>query len=268
MRQHRHSGTSRHMPQSGRSTSWERVGSWYSESVAAKGHYYHQHVIVPETLRLLGLTAGDSLLDLGCGQGFFSTKIPAGVAYTGIDLAPGLIEYARKHFPASNRTFITGDITKPLPTAKKDFSHAVIILALQNTDNPAAVMANTGMHLKAGGKLVLILNHPCFRIPRQSSWGIDEGNKLQYRRINRYQSPLKIPVTMHPGKGERSPVTWSFHYPLSVISDALTNNGFAITRICEWSSDRESEGSAARMENRARAEIPLFLAIRAQKTSS
>ena len=72
---------------------------------------------------------------------------------------------------------------------------------------------------------------------------------------------------MHPGKGD-SPVTWSFHRPLSEYFKILKDNRFTVQILEEWSSDKESEGSAARMENRARAEIPLFLAIKAIKLNN
>jgi len=42
--------------------------------------------------------------------------------------------------------------------------------------------------------LVIVLNHPCFRIPRQSGWGIDEKNKLQFRKVIKYMSPMEIPL--------------------------------------------------------------------------
>jgi hypothetical protein len=37
--------------------------------------------------------------------------------------------------------------------------------------------------------MVLLLTHPCFRVPRQSGWGWDEQRKLQYRRVDRYLTP-------------------------------------------------------------------------------
>jgi hypothetical protein len=121
-----------------------------------------------------------------------------------------------------------------------------------------------GGRLKRGGRLLIVLNHPCFRIPRQSGWGIDEESDLQYRRIQRYMTPLEIPIQMHPGKGERSETTLSFHRPLSVYSSWLWQAGFLIEKIEEWCSDKTSEGAASRRENRARREIPLFLALLAR----
>jgi SAM-dependent methyltransferase len=241
-------------------TSWKSVGPWYQNLVDKKGHYYHEHLIIPGVLKMLGLKAGDSLLDLGCGQGILGRSIPVNIKYTGIDLAPNLIGYAKNLDRNPNHQYFVGDVTEPVNPALKDFNHAAIILALQNIEFPEKTIREAAIHLGDNGKLVIVLNHPCFRIPRQSSWGIDENNKMQFRRVNRYLSPLKIPINMHPGE-RSSPVTWTFHRPLSDYFRMLSESGFTVENLEEWSSDKESEGSASRMENRARAEIPLFLAI-------
>ena len=88
--------------------------------------------------------------------------------------------------------------------------------------------------LQKGGKFVIILNHPCFRIPRQSGWGIEEEKKLQYRRIDRYQTDMKIPIQANPSKGNSSESTWSFHHPLSTYSKWIKSAGFQIESIDEW----------------------------------
>ncbi len=151
-----------------------------------------------------------------------------------------------------------------MPIKDLSFTHATIILALQNVAHPEAVLQNAARHLQPGGTLVIVLNHPCFRIPRQTHWGIDAPKKLQYRRIDRYLSPLKIPIQAHPSQKERSATTWSFHRPLSAYSRFLTDAGFSIIQIEEWISDKISTGKAAKMENRARAEFPLFLTFKAR----
>lgn len=246
-------------------TSWQHAGEWYSKLVDRKGHYYHQHVIIPGVLRLLSLKPDSALLDLACGQGVLGRQIPKKVYYQGIDIASSLMNFAIKEDKMPDHFYTVSDVTIPLPIIKNDFTHATIILALQNIANPEMVMVNAREHLQVGGKLVIVINHPCFRIPRQSSWEIDQKNKLQYRRINRYLTPLTIPITQHPGKQNRSPITWSFHYPLSSYSAFLYKNGFIIEKIEEWISDKTSVGKAAKMENRSRMEFPLFMAILAQK---
>jgi ubiquinone/menaquinone biosynthesis C-methylase UbiE len=247
------------------STSWQPVSEWYQKSVGESGHYYHEHIVLPNTLKLLQLNEESSLLDLGCGQGVLERQIPSNTYYQGYDISSSLIEYAKDHLASPAHHFGVADVTRAtIPLQKKDFTHSAIILALQNMEKPENALKNAATHLRSGGKLVVVLNHPCFRIPRQSSWGIDEEKKTQYRRVDRYFSPMKIPITAHPGK-TNSPVTWSFHEPISFYTHALASTGFTIETIEEWNSDKQSIGRSAKMENRGRAEFPLFLTFVVRK---
>lgn len=236
---------------------------WYDQKVGHEGHYYHQHVILPNVMRLLG--SPRKLLDVGCGQGILARKLPKNTQYYGLDLSPSLIAKAKQMQPALAKNFQVQDATRPFTLKERDFSHATIILALQNMAEPSTVLKNIEQHLSAQGKLLLVLNHPSFRIPRQSGWSIDVAKKLQSRRIDRYLSPLEIPIQTHPGQGEASSSSVTFHLPLSAYSKLLSESGFLIEQIEEWCSDKASTGPSARMENRARQEFPLFLAILAQK---
>lgn len=246
-------------------TSWEPVKSWYHAAVGEEGHYYHRQIILPGMMRLLNMDADASVLDLACGQGVFARQLPKNVPYTGVDISPSLIKAAKKEDPNPAHQFLVGDITKSLSIKNGTFSHCVIVLALQNVEHPYIAIKNAYTALKTGGKLLIVLNHPCFRIPRQSSWQVDKEKKIQYRRLDRYYSEMKIPIQAHPSKGKESPETLSFHHPLSAYSKWLFDAGFCISLMEEWCSDKVSTGAAAKMENRSREEFPLFLAILATK---
>lgn len=250
------------------STSWDRVGKWYNESVGEGGHHYHQTLIIPNVLKLFNFPKNQSsfLLDLACGQGVLSRSLPKNISYVGVDAAPSLITSAKQLNKNPLHQFVHADITLPLSLSKSSFSHGSIILALQNINNPLAVFKNAYHYLEPDAPFVIVLNHPCFRIPRQSSWKIDQSNKIQYRRIDRYMSQMEIPIQAHPSKGKNSSQTWSFHYSLSALSHWLKEAGFTIELIDEWCSNKISEGGAAKMENRSREEIPLFMAILARRT--
>lgn len=246
-----------------RDTSWQAGAKWYDKKVGNDGHYFHQHIVIPSVLHALQFEKGDALLDLACGQGVLARKIPQDVFYQGVDLSADLISQAKKRDQQSNHSFLRADITKPLHFHRR-FTHATVILAIQNVEFPEKVFQNISGLLQKNGTAVVVMNHPCFRIPRQSSWGVDEQKKTQYRRIDRYLSPLKIPITVHPGQ-KKSAVLWSFHHSLSEYSQFLSKAGFVIEQINEFSSDKQSVGKAAKMENRSRAEIPMFLLIKAKK---
>ncbi len=255
------------MKQKIKDTSWNKVATWYDKSVGQDGHYYHEHIVIPGVLRLLDLKNEDSLLDLACGQGVLSRKIKPIKKYLGLDLSKDLIKFAKEHNRQNNHEFMVCDLSKILQPRTEKFDKATIILALQNIELANNVIKNAANYLKKGGRLVIVLNHPCFRIPRQSSWQTDIKNKQQQRVLNRYLSPLKIPIDMNPSEKnqeQNKKITWSFHNSLQDYSQMLYENGFLIEKIEEWSSDKESMGKMARMENRARSEFPLFMAISAQ----
>jgi ubiquinone/menaquinone biosynthesis C-methylase UbiE len=246
-------------------TSWEEGASWYNNIVGKDGHYYHKELILPCALRLLKLQKQDSLLDLGCGQGILARHIPKDIQYVGIDIAKSLIDHAKKYSQGQkSQKFLVSDITQKLPLGEDElFSHAACLLALQNVEHPELVLRNAASHLRQGATFLLIINHPCFRIPRQSDWGFDEATKRIYRKMFCYKTPQRIPIETHPGK-EKKIVTWSFHHPLESYFKWLHEAGLMVAGIEELYSEKESIGKAAKLENRARKEFPLFLAIRAK----
>jgi ubiquinone/menaquinone biosynthesis C-methylase UbiE len=248
-------------------TSWESSTRWYDKIVGTEGHYYHRQVILPKLLQMTGWKEQKTLtlLDIGCGQGILERMLPTTCSYTGVDISPSLVALAQKKALSANHRFLTGDVTKKLNLPLNNFTDAVFLLSLQNMDDPQKALSFAAHHLAPHGRLSLVLNHPCFRIPRQSSWEVDENKKLQYRRIDSYSSPLKVPIQMQPGREKSSPTTYSAHFSLAALSSWLQACNFTIVRMEEWHSDKESEGSKARMENRARKEFPLFLTLICEK---
>jgi ubiquinone/menaquinone biosynthesis C-methylase UbiE len=246
---------------------WEEASRWYASCVGERGHYYHTKVLIPGALRLLGIDekATGALLDMGCGSGVFAPHLPRGVAYWGVDASPTLLKIAKKTVRRPETHWIEGDASSPLPMAREGFDWALFLLSLQNMARPQAAIRQAASRLKAGGRILLILNHPCFRIPRQTHWGYDEKTKIQYRRIDAYLSPLSIPIETHPGARAKGPSTFSYHHSLTDLASFLFQEGFLIDALEEWRSDKESTGARAKSENRARREIPLFLALRGRK---
>ena len=246
-------------------TSWEKSSKWYKKIVGEDGHYFHQAVIFPKIEQLINFEKINSVLDLACGQGIFERQINPKSEYIGVDISRSLIDEAKRRSTNKNHQFLVADISKKLPLKENHFDLVIIILALQNIRDVDGVIKNAYKHLKDNGQFLIILNHPVFRIPRQSSWGVDTDSKTQYRRIDRYMSGLEIPISTNPGKFQNSEITWSFHFPLAKYSQILFDNNFLIEKIEEWVSDKKSTGPMAKMEDRARNEIPMFMAIKAIK---
>ncbi len=252
-------------------TSWDRSGPWYDKIVSERGHHFHQSLLIPKTLNWLQESGpAKSLVDLGCGQGVLARALDKDLPYLGIDASQTLLKKAQRQSKSPKQRFARADLSSRETSIKKeraDFSHAVMLLSLQNMADGQMALINARRLLKSKGHLLLILNHPCFRIPRQSSWKMDEQQMVQSRCINAYLSPLAIPIVTNPGRSEQlaeePKSVVSFHQPLSTLTQWLCASGFFIAKIDEWISEKVSEGKFARAENRARREIPLFLALHA-----
>jgi ubiquinone/menaquinone biosynthesis C-methylase UbiE len=143
------------------------------------------------------------------------------------------------------------------------------VLAIQNIANVQQVFEEVHRVLASGGRFVLVLNHPAFRVPKASSWGFDDAAHAQYRRVDKYLSAQTVQILMHPGlaggpKGDAT--TLSYHRSLQDYFKAFAKSGFAVTRLEEWISHRTSQrGPRADAEDTARKEIPLFLMLEAQR---
>ena len=57
------------------------------------------------------LPLGKDVIELGCGDGFFTNFLDDGQGYIGIDFSTVLINHGKKMYP--DRTFIQGDIREP-----------------------------------------------------------------------------------------------------------------------------------------------------------
>lgn len=240
-------------------TSWGGVARWYDALLEKDDDTYQTKVILPNLVRLMDLKKGERVLDLACGQGFF-TRIfhAAGADVSGLDIAAPLIELAKKQSLKEVKYFVHS--AEDLSIFQDGcFEKISIVLAIQNIEAPHKVFKECARVLKPGGKLFLVLNHPAFRIPKSSSWGYDELTKTQYRRVDHYMSERKIEIDMNPSRPGTS-MTVSFHRSLQDYFKTLANAGFVVARLEEWLSHRESEqGSRREAEDRARREIPLFL---------
>ena len=243
--------------------------SWENEYVVGE---YQKELILPNLLRLMEIKPfdkvhgkqGDVILDVACGSGFFANEFfKKGAKVVGVDISDKLIKLAKKNYPKID--FRAGSAEKLSFLKDKSFDKAVMILAIQNMEKVQEALLECAKVLKPHGKLFIVMTHPAFRALKESSWGWDEKNQVQYRRIDRYLSESKERILMHPGDAPGE-FTISFNRPLQYYFKAINKAGMAVGRLEEWNSHKKSEaGPRAKAEDIARKEIPLFLMMEAIK---
>lgn len=259
-----------------RPTHWDHVSEWY-DGLLAGGSDHHEHLLIPGVLRLLDIEPEQTVLDVACGQGVLARALAErGGRVVGIDAAESLIERARDASPDNDHLdFRVGDaqrLAEAVTPPEGGFDSAVCMMALMNIADLDAVCAGAAEMLAPGGRFVGVILHPAFRSPKQTAWGwvgSAPGEQTQFRRVDAYMGESAIPITMNPGaaaSGADPVTTTTFHRPIARYAKAIARSGMFIDSIEEWASKRESQpGPRADEENRARQEIPMFMAFRAVK---
>lgn len=249
-----------------RDTSWNKVASWYDELLTTDADSYQAKVIAPNLLRILDIKKDEYIYDLACGQGYFSNIFfKNGAKVVASDLSKKLIETATKNSPKEIK-FYTSKADRAQFLKDKSIDTIVIILAIQNIENVTGVFAECSRILKDGGKVVLVINHPAFRVPQGSDWNFTDG--VQSRIVSKYLSESKISIDMTPGEKDikKKIKTISFHRSMQYYMKIFAKNSFAITRLEEWISHKKSQnGPRQNAEDTARKEIPLFMCIEIKK---
>jgi ubiquinone/menaquinone biosynthesis C-methylase UbiE len=253
-------------------TSWEDVADWYRGLARKKGRDLVARVVNPEVLRLAGPLEGRSVLDVGCGPGALARVMAErGAAVTGVDASPKMIEIAIRDAKEARidpaPRFLVADAAEAEALPPGPFDLVTIVLALQNIQDPRRALGSVTRRMAPGGRLVLALNHPCFRNPGATHWGWDSETKVQFRRVDGYRTPRRVDIQVHPGSDPKL-VRPSFHWPLESLFGWLRDAGLRVVDLAEPVSDRSSHGGRAAAENRARAEIPMFLVLLAERERS
>lgn len=245
-------------------TSWGKVAKWYDDLLENSPDTYQEKVIKPNLIRILQPKAGEEILDLGCGQGYFARVLGSlGVKVLGVDVAGELIKLATEK-AGSNEKYLVLSAEKLVNINSARFDAAICVLALQNIKNLDASVFEISRVLKKGGRAVLVLNHPAFRVPKASDWGFDETENVQFRRVEKYLSEITQEVDMTQGEKNfsKKKFTTSFHRPLQVYFKAFSKHGFCVRRLEEWISHKISDkGTRKQAEDLARKEIPLFMCL-------
>ncbi len=264
-------------------TDWGSVAQKYDKYLNSESNY-HNEVILPNFMRLLGDISKKNILDIACGQGAFCEEIvrkanesKLKINISGFDLGADLIKIAQSN-AGKNKSNINYKILDAqdfaheyLKEIKKDgdkFDIIYCVLAVQNIENIKSVLENAKKVISENGKIIFVINHPAYRIPKFTSWGnvTEVGAKeIQYRRVDKYMSEDKIKMDMTPSEKREvfKKYTYSYHRPLQTYFKIFANLGFAVTKLEEWISNKVSEegGKNSERENTARKEFPMFMCL-------
>ena len=126
-------------------------------------------------LRWLDPKAGERILDIGCGDGYYDWRISrSGARVTGIDVHEKRLAFARRHYGGDGAEFLTMDAERAdLPAGS--FDKALSLCVMEHLGDDERVMRNVSRAVKPGGSFV-------FSADSLSNPGITPGERERHKR--------------------------------------------------------------------------------------
>ncbi len=219
---------------------------------------YRTELTDAAVLSAIGEVDGKSVLDGGCGEGYLSRAIVRrGATVTGLDLSGSLIREASseadrldlkiKHYVASLDSIPEDDAT---------FDAVVCSHVMTDVVDAAAALKEIGRVTAPGGRLVVLMLHPCFytaHAERDASGTISVARYFSTRSISQ---EFKVAGISSPGQ-----VHMNFR-PLEYYMSAILDSGYVITQLTEPHPSGEQLDDIWWRENFVK---PLFMLIVAQR---
>jgi SAM-dependent methyltransferase len=215
------------MPSSPSSAAYDSIADWYA------GWVEHESWAHPTFLRhlfaLTGDVSGSCILDVGCGEGYFSRAIArAGAQVTGIDISERMLSLARSRTNADLPvTYVIDDAQALNEVRDRRFDGAICILALMDIPDLAATFRAIRHAVNEQGWFVIGITHPCFDGPHASRSDDDRGNQ---RIITAYLSEGHWVSSYAPGIRGR---VGACHRTISTYLNTARESGWELESMLE-----------------------------------
>ncbi len=182
----------------------------------------------PKLRAMLPDLAGRSVLDLGCGFGWFSRWAAENGAgeVLGIDLSARMLARANADTHFSNVTYQRHDLD--LVVLEPDsFDVAYSSLTLHYLEDLPGIFGKVRTALRAGGAFVFSVEHPLFTAPTNPEFVASPGGSLTWP-VDRYliEGP-RVTNWFAPGVVKQ-------HRTIGTYVNTLIGEGFGVDALVEW----------------------------------
>jgi ubiquinone/menaquinone biosynthesis C-methylase UbiE len=258
---------------------WDEAAKSWVKFVREGKNYYSEYLNGPALKRMMGDVKGKRVLDIGCGEGYFSRFFATvGAKVTGVDISGSLVNEAveeEKRHPLGVEYFVA-DAANLNMLESDSFDLAFCYMALMDIQNYEGAISEASRVLKTGGRFVALIEHPCFEVSRalngkmvcgwKKSVGKDGLEEYMYYWISDYFTRHSYTSEWKHNRLTSSFVTTGFHRTLSDYVDAMTKGGLVITKFDEPQPLEQGVRLHSPMKKHYR--IPHSIAIEAVKTVS
>ncbi|MDG3007178.1 class I SAM-dependent methyltransferase [Paludisphaera mucosa] len=168
---------------------WNAGADAFADFVDSGADYYRGLVHGPALLAACGDVRGASVLDLGCGHGYFSRLLAgAEASVLGVDVSEALLERAIEREAADAlgieyRLMDAAQVGSGLEGRRFDLVTGC--MSLQDMSEPAEVFTGVSRLLGAGGRMVFSVPHPGTDLTFRE-WKRDERGRKLALCLDRY----------------------------------------------------------------------------------
>jgi SAM-dependent methyltransferase len=237
---------------------WDKAADAYAEGQAQGRDHYRYEFFGPAQLALCGDVSGLRVLDVGCGNGYFSRELAMrGARVTGIDISPRMIAHARRlesTAPLGVEYQVLDSAALRAHFSEQSFDMATSCLALQDMPDVERVLRGVRRLLRPGGRLVASIAHPCTDTPFRE-WERDGAGAKRWLCIDRYfeRGPLEFTWT---GWGPHF-TTQAMHATLEDWFAWILEAGFQLRKLEEPRPTDQALRAHPDLEDATR--VPYFL---------
>ncbi len=207
-----------------------------------KGDLNRQLIIDPAMWKLIGEVNGLTVLDAGCGNGYFSRELASkGAHVTGVDHSKTFIEYCleKEKYQQLSVTYFNLALEDLSNLDDHHFDLIVSNIVFVDVLHYTLAFKELSRVLKPSGRFIMSNLHPAFarigslfyRLP----FDTPRNEERLYAIIDRYFDSGGTLISW----GNMTPI-WQFDRTLSEYSSALKDAGFLIREIVEPKPDNET----------------------------
>jgi 2-polyprenyl-3-methyl-5-hydroxy-6-metoxy-1,4-benzoquinol methylase len=218
---------------------WDTNADAWDAKIAGGGGL-QTRLVAPVVEQMLDIQPGENVLDIACGNGFFSRRLAAlGASVVASDFSPKLIERARERTtePADRIRYQVADATDEAQLLalgdEKRFDAAVCINALMDMPAIEPLFRAVAKLLRPGGRFVFSVMHPCFNgqsISMLAELSDYSPTPTYSIRVSRY---LSAEVTKGLAIAEQPVQQYYWHRPLHLLLNSAFASGLVMDRLEE-----------------------------------
>ncbi len=151
---------------------WKANAAFWDSYMGDEGNDFVNVLIWPPTERLLGLHAGERVLDIAGGNGVYARRLAAlGAQVVAFDFAGEMIALAGQRTQGLTERIAyhvldATDESALLALGERQFDAAICQMALMDMAEIEPLLRAVARLLRPGGRFVFSVMHPCFNSPK------------------------------------------------------------------------------------------------------